>query len=178
MNKFKYILTSIVLLSLLFFPIGCDDDDNGGGNDGGTFSGFSSVKDINFNRTEFLLADGITLIVNDSTKISRKRPSCSGFDIATVSDILDTDVIDYSYHTDTWDVIENTAVATKFQVWRIECLNAEEENPIQYVKDTDRDLWGDLVDNCPFTHNPDQKDTDGDGIGDVCDSDPNDPAIQ
>jgi Thrombospondin type 3 repeat len=37
--------------------------------------------------------------------------------------------------------------------------------------DTDGDGIDDSVDNCPFVANPDQKDTDGDGIGDACDPD-------
>jgi len=37
--------------------------------------------------------------------------------------------------------------------------------------DRDRDGIADAVDNCPFTYNPDQRDTDGDGLGDVCDPD-------
>jgi hypothetical protein len=36
--------------------------------------------------------------------------------------------------------------------------------------DTDNDKVKDEVDNCPLTHNPEQADTDGDGIGDACDS--------
>ncbi|NQV91442.1 hypothetical protein HQ489_03120 [Candidatus Woesearchaeota archaeon] len=35
--------------------------------------------------------------------------------------------------------------------------------------DSDKDGIPDDVDNCPFTFNPDQKDTDGDGKGDACD---------
>ena len=38
--------------------------------------------------------------------------------------------------------------------------------------DTDEDTIPDYLDNCPETANTDQKDTDGDGIGDVCDPDP------
>ncbi len=34
--------------------------------------------------------------------------------------------------------------------------------------DLDGDLWPDGVDNCPRTYNPDQIDSDGDGIGDGC----------
>jgi hypothetical protein len=37
--------------------------------------------------------------------------------------------------------------------------------------DTDKDGWPDSVDNCPSVPNPDQKDTDGDKLGDACDPD-------
>ena len=37
--------------------------------------------------------------------------------------------------------------------------------------DCDSDWVADFDDNCPDTYNPDQADTDGDGIGDACESD-------
>lgn len=37
-------------------------------------------------------------------------------------------------------------------------------------KDADNDGISDLEDNCPFDSNSDQTDTDGDGIGDICDT--------
>jgi choice-of-anchor B domain-containing protein len=45
---------------------------------------------------------------------------------------------------------------------------SKEENKII---DTDKDGVEDTIDNCSLTANPDQKDADGDGIGDVCDTD-------
>lgn len=42
---------------------------------------------------------------------------------------------------------------------------------VQCVVDTDGDGIDDSRDNCPFAANPDQKDTDNDGIGDACDKD-------
>ena len=51
-------------------------------------------------------------------------------------------------------------------------------DPFVVTADFDEDGIPDFVDNCSFTSNPDQADTDGDGIGDVCDEaeggDPND----
>ncbi|MCP3981939.1 MAG: choice-of-anchor D domain-containing protein [bacterium] len=41
--------------------------------------------------------------------------------------------------------------------------------------DSDGDAVQDRLDNCDFTANPDQIDTDGDGAGDLCDLCPNDP---
>ena len=40
-----------------------------------------------------------------------------------------------------------------------------------YLPDTDNDGVGDLGDNCPAAVNPDQVDTDGDGMGNACDPD-------
>jgi len=42
---------------------------------------------------------------------------------------------------------------------------------VEGIADTDGDEVMDSEDNCPDISNPDQADTDGDGMGDACDSD-------
>ena len=37
-------------------------------------------------------------------------------------------------------------------------------------RDSDRDGYGDVCDNCPFKKNNNQADKDGDGVGNVCDN--------
>ena len=57
------------------------------------------------------------------------------------------------------------------------CNKATNPNPptvpagVKCSVDTDGDGIDDSVDNCPLVPNPDQKDTDGDGLGDACDPD-------
>ncbi len=51
----------------------------------------------------------------------------------------------------------------------VNCNN--EELAKGFVTDTDGDSFNDNSDNCPEFSNPDQLDTDSDGIGDVCDED-------
>ena len=43
---------------------------------------------------------------------------------------------------------------------------------IELQPDADGDGIGDVMDNCPFLSNPDQRDADRDGIGDVCEAQP------
>jgi hypothetical protein len=53
----------------------------------------------------------------------------------------------------------------------------QSHSDITCTLDTDNDGIEDAIDNCPSTSNPDQLDTDGDSIGDACDSDDDNDGI-
>lgn len=69
----------------------------------------------------------------------------------------------------------------EFAVWERTLIDEEviflwnNGNGVTYDGDTDGDGILDPEDNCPFDYNPDQNDSDEDGIGDVCDDNPNAP---
>ena len=47
-------------------------------------------------------------------------------------------------------------------------LGCQNESIDQFYSDNDNDGYFDTIDNCPNISNPDQSDTNGDGIGDIC----------
>jgi len=54
--------------------------------------------------------------------------------------------------------------------WTDDAVNIFKNTVNWFTKDSDLDGLKDFLDNCPYVYNPDQTDTDGDGVGDVCSS--------
>ncbi len=63
----------------------------------------------------------------------------------------------------------------QFRAGMLRCTNCQIDTSLcSTVADVDNDGIPDDRDNCPMVYNPDQRDSDRDGAGDVCDSAPND----
>lgn len=162
----KYLrIAAIVLMALsLVSFVGCDPTtgDGGGSSEDPTVGiphiverGPTAIRYINFDRTQFVLADGWTMNITGETEVNRQRPSCSGYSHDSVYSFEMSDRIWYKYdqRAASTHVEQREADAVVFEGQRAECTEA----PIQYVVDIDADR---------------------DGVGATQDADDNDPNVQ
>ncbi len=141
-----------------------DRDDNPDypipGTSSNNWNGWDSVKteniDVtNIDNTIYTLIDSITLMpLEDSPLID------AGISVESIpQEIIGSapDIGAYEYGAEKWEAgIEGWV--PNFYPW-------------DHISDSDEDGVFDNEDNCPLTANADQIDTDGDGTGDVCDTD-------
>jgi len=134
----------------------------------------------------------VLLMPSDGAEINENNVSLDYFVYDAVNDTLSCNL--YSDVNGTWDLVETQVVqsglthtfdvnslAEDTYLWNVECSDdfnsafAEVNYTFSYVNETqgvddDNDTIDDGIDNCVGVYNPDQNDTDSDGIGDACDS--------
>ena len=65
-------------------------------------------------------------------------------------------------------IIKNIPLILLLSLIGVNIQSCKNESIDQNYADNDNDGYYDLIDNCPFQSNPDQNDSNGDGIGDTC----------
>jgi hypothetical protein len=138
--KTKRLAVALAAIMACFaFVSGCDEDNDSSGTKGTLIisRGPTKVKESNYNRTSLVMTDGWTVMIGSQTEVLRQRPSCSGFDVVSISaiDIVE-DYIEYSF--DQKDLgnkeIRKTVNAVKIEAYREECLfPPREEKPCPII---------------------------------------------
>jgi hypothetical protein len=126
----------------------------------------------------------VTKSVNSQATLCDVQP-LSGSETATLN--VSSDVVDSDAWTVNWimakkppyscyAVFTKTVSGTAAHVSDSNAANDSASTTITFVRDTDADgiadNYGSTRDNCQDVPNPDQKDSDGDGLGDACDQTP------
>jgi hypothetical protein len=152
--KFRLLLMSTFIASLLI--VGCEDDNDDDSSVSDTpdspITVTKSVGAIEWNGpgldSQVTTEDDYILDL-DNTVISRQRPSCSGFDIATIGEIAVGDIVEITYYThgEGTDLALRTIAPTTAKFFRYECVYPEPDD--QWIYDGDRDGYTDNIDAYP-----------------------------
>ena len=137
------------------FIIGCEEDEDTTTtipDSNSLITATKSVISIEWNgpglENVVTVDDNIILNLGNSV-ITKQRDSCSGFDIATMSDISVTDIVEYTYYTDGegTDLTIRTIAPLTAKFFRYECVYVEPTD--QWIHDEDRDGYTDNIDAYP-----------------------------
>jgi len=169
MTNSKRLISIVIVLFGLMLYAGCDNNDNDSTSTGEEITKSANLVYLNYTRNQLVLDDGYTVNIIPGTFIARQRPSCSGFEEESIYEYELGDMVEYTYiNDDTVDYANRMVDAIALKAWTQDCLNPEDDIQHLIYVDTDKDFIPDIYDNCPTTPNNDQADSNGNGIGDVC----------